>query len=318
MDALIYVVVIVLLGSQWLIRSQRRRIPRYRYRGVRVYVGDPGTGKSYRMVELLLESLAQGRGVVINFDLRPFFVVLALVTRYGLTRTEAVARLRKVRHLEGFEDLIEAYDEDVYIDEAQDVLNSQYWTIYPDEVITWFAQHRHRRCRVVLATHKLSRLHNYVRELISDIYRTAVPIAAFYPVLALWHRTSKQILMYRHMKASDELKPVSGFKGGDWVGRAEFCVINLLVARCYDHEGGVRRSPLSDWLDQHKPSRIRLKLPPRRRSLACAVLAVEDGLPHVTWEEYMELLDRGQHPSAVLRARWPASAGSALATGTPL
>jgi hypothetical protein len=296
-------------------RARPHRAP-YRYEGMLLLVGVPGTGKTVKMVRMLVQRLAEGRHVRCNFNVRHDRVYLSLRLRYLLSHAEALAAIGRLSHLDTFEDYVDAYDCDVFIDEAQDVCNAADWQLFPHEVRTWFAQHRHRRCRVVMASHKFGAIHNYLRELIAEIQLARPAPWVLKPFYFLVRgSTAYPLLQYVTIKdAEEEVGPSGPSKTRGGVSRAftlSMVPVDPLVASCYDTHGGVRPSPM-DAIRRSRGKGEVIKLRPRVEVLNHSAPAAIDALPALSHDELVALLrdvddqtgDRRQHPAHVLAARW--------------
>lgn len=307
---------LVLIG--WWLLSRRRRgakgtpgSVRWRYRPMLLLVGVPGSGKTYKMVHLMVRRLAEGRHVRTNYNVRHDRVYTALRRRYGLGHESALAAVGRITHLDTFEDILDAYDCDVFIDEAQDLLSSTEWSSFPHEVVQWFAQHRHRRCRVVLASHRWGSIHNYVRELIGDI-ELARPAPWWARAVTGAVVGAAPMLQYIAVKDADEgVAPTSGVSAQrsrrSVVTKGEVLRLDPLIASCYDTEGGVRPSPMARIRAQRaerKGDEV-LVLRPRRERLQ--VSWPSDGLPYLEHQELVEALQDGRSGGGgLLAARWAA------------
>lgn len=239
----------------------------YRYRGILLLTGLPGSGKTYKMIAMMLQSLSDGRHVRVNFNVRYDKTYIALKKIHRLSHSDAVAAIRRITYLDDWEDYIDAYDCDVYIDECQDVMDSKEWHYIPNEFVTWGAQHRHRKCRIVLAAHRFGKIHTYWRELIASI-EMARP-AAFYmkPFYNFIRGNKYPLLHYLAIKdpeeeVTDKPRAKKGLinKFTTW----SLLPLDPMIANCYDHEGGVRVSPLTKLLKDQKKHKIELELKPRR------------------------------------------------------
>lgn len=294
------VVAAVVLRFALGVRSGPRRV-RYRYTGMLLLVGVPGSGKSYKMLELLLRRLAEGRHVMVNFNLRYDRVFIALQRVYGLEAEAARAALRRIRYLDTFEDILEAIDTDVFIDEAQDMLSSADWHLFPQSIVNWFAQHRHRGCRVVLASHRWGSIHNYVRELVADV-ELARPAPWYARLGMLLFARGRPLLQYVSIKeAADGATPASGPSASrkrNPILSLSVTVLEPLVASCYDTHGGVRESPMSRLRRERSKDAYAIVLKPRRSLVVSSSPA--DGLPALSYEEHLDAVRVGLPPHLIL------------------
>lgn len=266
-------------------RDRRVRVA-YRYRPMALFVGVPGSGKSYRLVADAVRSLAQGRHIRTNFYLRPDRVFIALRVRYGLSVPEARSAVRRISYIRTFEDLVDAYDCDVFLDEVQDLLSAQDWNIFPAPVVTWFAQHRHRLCRIELAAHKFGALHNYIRDgLVANIY-LAKPAGVSVRAWRLVTGAPGQVLQFIQIKDEEEETLKSpGLRRGAirrWMN-GQSMPLDPIIGNCYDTEGGVLPSPLAE-IRRERGKDLGIELTPRRRVELRAVAV--DGLPEVKPAEH--------------------------------
>lgn len=312
---MVALVVVVWFASR---RSRRRTgepgsVP-FRYRPMLLLVGVPGSGKTYKMVHLMVQRLAEGRFVRTNYNVRQDRIYLALRLRYGLSDLAAKRAVGRVSYLDRFEDILDAVDCDVFIDEAQDLLSSSEWQMFPQEVVNWFAQHRHRRCRVVLASHRWGSIHNYVRDLVGDI-ELARPAPWFSRMIAgIWGNVP--VLQYVEVKNAEEgVTPSSGISAErskrSVVVKGSVLRLDPLVADCYDTEGGVRRSPMQAIRDERRERKGHERLVLADRRVRHTVSRPVDGLPYLEHDELVGLLASGMSGGgAVLRERWGAWAGS--------
>lgn len=297
---LVAVVVVAVRG-----RKKRKGVP-YRYTGMLLLVGVPGSGKTYKMIKLMVQRLAEGRFVRVNFNVRHDRVYLALRRVHRLDHETALAAVGRIGHLDTFEDFLDAYDCDVFLDEAQDTLSSADWQSFPHEVVQWFAQHRHRLCRVVLASHRYGSIHNYVRELVGEI-ELARP-APWYARAAMLARGSAPLLQYVVIKDAEEgVTPSSGpstskAKGGKLLFSMSAMVLDPLTASCYDTHGGVRPSPMARVRAARRKGKDEFVLAPRVERLQ--VSASADGLPALEHGELVELLRPGGVRAGALARRW--------------
>jgi hypothetical protein len=281
-----------------------RRSPartKYRYTGMLLLVGVPGSGKSYKMLELLLRRLAEGRHVMVNFNLRYDRVFVALQRMHHLTAEEARAALRRIRYLDTFEDIVEALDTDVFIDEAQDMLSSADWHLFPQPVVNWFAQHRHRGCRVVLASHRWGSIQNYVRELVSDV-ELARPAPWYARLGMLLFARGRPLLQYVSIKeAADGATPASGpsaTKKRNPLLSLSVTVLEPVVASCYDTHGGVRESPMSRLRRERSKDGDVIVL--KVRSSVVGSSSATDGLPELSYQEHIDAVRVGLSPHRIV------------------
>lgn len=306
---MIWAVLLIVLGvlalRGWTPRGGRPRA-RYRYTGMLLLVGIPGSGKTYKMLSLLVQRLAEGRAVRCNFNLRFERVYLALRRRYRLSHSEALAALGRVSYLDTFEDFVDAYDCDVFIDEAQDLCGSADWALFPHEVVTWFAQHRHRGCRIVMASHRFGAIHNYVRELIADI-QLARPAPWFLKpaYFAVQGRSDVPLLQYVQIKSPEEdvMSSPGARRGVSQLFNLTMHPLDQLVASCYDTHGGVRPSPMAAYRRSKRKDELDLVLQPRREVIVVSRPA--DDLPALSIDELMECVRHGVPCGRRLAARWP-------------
>lgn len=269
-------------------------------------IGTPGMGKSYSLTWRALQSLASGRRVRLNFALRPDRVFVALRLAYGLSVERARAAVERIEYLRTWEDYVDAFDVDVFIDEAQDVYRATDWAIVPPEFITWNAQHRHRRVRIVLAAHRFGTIHNYVREgLLARVY-IARPANWFLRLMRrVTHVGSLPLIQLLEAK-NEEDERIAGARIGlaFRMSRTDVFPLDPIIANCYDHEGGVFMSPLDvTRRERSKHEGVQLATRSVRRKESRAV----DGLPYLEAEEFAALRGTGQ-ASSVLADRWRASA----------
>lgn len=251
----ILLLVAVVAVPRVLARRRRRRAGTgkpYKYRPMKLLVGSAGTGKSYYLTFQAVKSLAEGRGVLVNFGMRPDRVYLALRKRYGLDHRPAMAALGRIHDLATFDDWINAKNLDCYIDEVQNFIPGQDWALIPWPVITKFAEHRHFKLRVTMACHRFLSLHTYVREgLVAEVFVARSP-----GVLNRMGRGMRTLVMgpqlptlhYMQVKdESDELaKDVKKKKRAlsRWQS-SEAVPLDPLVASCYNYLGGVFESPMA-------------------------------------------------------------------------
>lgn len=305
--------IVLLLGAAVAVyvgagRRSRRPAPKYRYCGMLLLVGVPGSGKTYKMLHLMLQRLAEGRDVRVNFNVRYDRVYWALQRQFHLTREEARAALTRITYLDSFEDFVDAYDCDVFIDEAQDVCNSTDWQMFPHEVVTWFAQHRHRRCRIVMASHRFGSIHNYVRELLAQI-ELARPAPWFTRAYAILFRRGLPLLQYINIKEPDEevtSKPnAKARKGFSMMFALSLLAVDPIVGNCYDTHGGVRPSPMAALRRKRaKSDEEVLVLKPRLSNTDVSRPSPLDDQPYLALPEWLEAVQRGMEPGAELATRW--------------
>lgn len=293
--------------------SGRRVKPGYKYRPMQLIVGTPGMGKSYTLTFRALESLAAGRHVRLNFGLRPDRVFIALRLRFRLSEEDARAAIGRISYFRTWEDYVDAYELDAYIDEAQDVYRATDWNSIPSGFITWNAQHRHRRCNIILAAHRFGAVQNYVRDgLITNIYlaKPANGLAvAFRKVTGGGKYPLIQLLNIKN--ADEETLPSAQQRKGiaNGMSRAETVPVDPRVANCYDHEGGVFMSPL-DADKRAKGKDTVSAINPRRVVDLASVPA--DGLPCLDVAERVDLMKAGASAGDALRARWSDGSGVPL------
>lgn len=292
MGALITFGLVVACGL-WLRAQVLRGQPRaYKYRPMHLIVGTPGSGKSYTLTYRAIESLAYGRAVRLNFALLPERVFAALRIRYGLSEADARDAVRRISYFRTWEDYVDAYDLDAYVDECQDVYRSTDWHSVPPEFITWNAQHRHRLCTITLASHRFGAIHNYVREgLISNIY-LAKP--AMWLTRLARTMSGNRFPLIKLLEIKDEQEstlPGASKRGGLLYRffRGSSYPLDPIIANCYDHVGGVFPSPLD--LQRRDTGKAGLVLKPRvaakQRSHAV------DGMPFLSPEEHAEAMRDG-------------------------
>lgn len=304
---------VLVVGVWFLSRRSRRRtgepgsVP-FRYRPMLLLVGVPGSGKTYKMVHVMVQRLAEGRFVRTNYNVRHDRIYLALRLRYGLSDVAAKRAVGRISHLDRFEDVLDAVDCDVFIDEAQDLLSSTDWQMFPQEVVNWFAQHRHRRCRVVLASHRWGSIHNYVRDLVGDI-ELARPAPWFARMVSgVWGNVP--VLQYVEVKNAEEgVTPSSGISAErskrSVITKGSVLRLDPLVASCYDTEGGVRKSPMQLLRDERNERKGRDRLVLAERRSRHTVSRPGDGLPFLEHGELVGLLGAGfAGGGAVLGERW--------------
>lgn len=289
----LFVIVALLVGGLWLVGRRMQRRPRYRYSPMLLIVGLPGAGKTYKLVQMMVRRLAEGRHVRVNFNVRWDRLYIALRMRHGLSPAEARAALSRVGFLDTFEDILDAVDCDVFIDEAQDLLNSAEWQVMPHEVIQWFAQHRHRQCRIIVTTHRFGALHNYVRELIGEI-ELARP-APWFVRAAVAARPGVTVLQYLQIHDAEE-----GALGGTTAGaaRKRGVLLNLssltvdrVIAEVYDTHGGVRMSPMARIREARRREGERFVL--TERTWRAGYSQPVDGLPALSPEEVVAFIPTG-------------------------
>ena len=280
----------------------------YKYVGLYLYIGLPGSGKTYALIYHTVRSLASGRHVMTNFRLRHDRVVLALQSCYGLSYSEAKERLKLHSYVETFADLVSAVETDVYLDEVQDMLRSADWDIMPVEVITWFAQHRHHKCRIKMSTHKLGAVHNYIRALVSNVYLAGQP-NFFIKLFRTVTGTGKlPLLAYQMVKdARDDLIDNPKRKKGraaimSAVTGASYMTLDPRIANCYDTHGGVLPSPMDVIRAETGKGAKRFELP--ARVFNPLISRPADGLPCITHDELVACISEDVKPHELLSKRF--------------
>lgn len=282
--------------------SYRRPKKPYKYHGMIVWVGIPGSGKSYRLTSnMVTKSLVAGRHVLVNFKVRYDMAYFLLKTRYGFNHGEAKDALARIEYLKTFEDLVGAYDKDIYIDEAQNAVDASAWQQFPDEVVRFFAEHRHRMCRIEMATHKFGKIHNYIRELCEQVYLVTPVFWWLKPITFL---IGENWLCYVQTKDAEEETGVVARgkpKGKKWLMRFHMKRFDLSIARCYDHRGGILDPPLKEYLRRiGKQPKVVLAME-ERRSIKDS--EPRDGMAALSVEEVIELHQKKSSGADLLRTK---------------
>ena len=292
----------------WLLVGRRQapgRVPAWRYEPMTLYVGVPGSGKSYRLTWGIVRSLAQGRHVRVNFSLRPSKLYIALRLRYRLSHEDAQQAITRITYIRTWADILDSYDCDVFIDECQMLLNSREWNMVPAAIVEWSATHRHRLCTVTLAAHRFGTIESTIREgHITRIFLTRK--APFLRRLGrkMVARSPYPLLQYFGIKEDEDDSLQAGQKRKGFfraLNGNDVQPLDPVIAACYDSTGGVFPSPLAATrAEKGKDHGLSLQ---ERHADALASSAV-DGLPALSEAELVEAIREKRLPSATLAPRF--------------
>lgn len=240
-------------------------------------VGPPGTGKSYFMVHEGLNEWATGykkarrrhhqlmrlgqvrpgsdllalmppvdsyKGLAANFDFNKVALVHYLVKRHRIERREAVVLAASVRTITSIQELIDCWNVVLLFDEAQLWFNSRNFQYFPDEVLSFWTQHRKSGINGKIATQRYEMIDTNIRGIVANVYR-AMPLpwgVRLFRMLAarvgLSDSGKYPIFRYSTMLDETEAKMSTSRKGiGEVIGKNRTVTLDPLVAACYSTTG---------------------------------------------------------------------------------
>jgi hypothetical protein len=270
-----------------------------------LYVGVPGSGKSYRLTWGIVRALAQGRHVRVNFALRPAKLYVALRMRYRLGHADALLACTRVTYIRTWADVLDAYECDVFLDEVQMMLNSREWSMVLVSIVEWSATHRHRLCTVTMAAHRFGTIESTICEgYIICIFLICKVLMLRCFVRRAVTPTPYPLLQFFSIKEDEDDTLAAGKKrGGLLRGFTSNDVqpLDLVVAACYDSTGGVFLSPFAITRAE-KGKDYGLVLPERSGNTLSSVAV--DGFLALTDAELVEHIAHAMPAHVTLRARF--------------
>lgn len=256
-------------------------------------VGPPGTGKSYFMVHTGLEKWALGykkarerhhklmklgqvkpgddllrlmppvdsyQGLAANFDFNLPALVHYLVVRHRIHQREAVVLAASVRVIENIQQLIDCWNVILLFDEAQLWFNARNFAYFPDEVLSFWTQHRKSGIYGILATQRYEMVDTNIRGVVANVYR-AMPLpwtvrlarmiaARLAPGGGGPRRPgAPPIFRYSTMLDETEGRMSTARRGlGEALGKNRVVTLDPLVAACYATSGQFY-TPSSELMD---------------------------------------------------------------------
>lgn len=251
-------------------------------------VGPPGTGKSYFMVHKGLERWAQGykrardrhhklmrlgqvkpgsdlarlmppvdsyQGLAANFDFDLPSVVRYLRIRHRIDHREAVVLAASIRTVRTIQELIDTWNCVLLFDEAQLWFNARNFAYFPDEVLSFWTQHRKSGIYGMLATQRYEMIDTNIRGVVANVYRAmplpwTVRLARLVGARLGWVKNGRAPV-FRYSTELDETegKKSTGKRGlGEAIGKTQVVSLDPLVAACYATTGQFY-TPSSDLLD---------------------------------------------------------------------
>lgn len=253
-------------------------------------VGPPGTGKSYFMVHKGLDRWARGykkardrhhkmmqigkvkpgvqlvdrmppvqayQSLAANFDFDLVAVVRYLRQRHGIEHREAVVLAASIRTVRSIQELIDSWNCILLFDEAQLWFNARNFAYFPDEVLSFWTQHRKSGIYGMLATQRYEMVDTNIRGVVANVYR-AVPLpwtVQLARMLAarfgLVDRKTAKHPTFRYSTVLDETegKMSAGKRGlGEAINKTQVVTLDPLVAACYATTGQFY-TPSSELLD---------------------------------------------------------------------
>jgi hypothetical protein len=293
----------------WLLVGRRvaasGRVPAWRYVPMTLYVGVPGSGKSYRLTWGIVRVFAQGRHVRVNFGIRPAKLYIALRMRYRLTHEDAQRACTRVTEIRTWADILDSYDCDVFLDEVQMMLNSREWSMVPAAIVEWSATHRHRLCTVTMAAHRFGTIESTIREgHITRIFLTRkAPMLRRLARRAITATPYPLLQFFAIKEDEDDILAAGKKRGGLFRGFTSNDVepLDPVIAACYDSTGGVFPSPLA--LTRAEKGKDHGLALPERSGNGLSSSAV-DGLPALSDAELVEHIAHAMPPYVTLKARF--------------
>jgi len=126
---------------------------------INVYVGKPGTGKTYSLVHLALGYLRLGRNVYSNFYM-------------DFSKYEEKEDLKgNLFFWTDLSEIIPIKSGEIIIDECQIYMNSRDWKAMPKDLQYKMQQHRKQGLNIHGAVQNVKRIDTVVRELVNSIFQ---------------------------------------------------------------------------------------------------------------------------------------------------
>lgn len=125
---------------------------------INIFVGKPGTGKTYSLVRLAYKLIQSGRDIYSNFPI--FFDKLKLSPKAG-----------KIYFWKTVDDLMLLKNGEILMDEAQIWLNSRKWQDLPPELMYKLQQHRKQGINIWGAVQNVNRIDKVARELVNSVFK---------------------------------------------------------------------------------------------------------------------------------------------------
>lgn len=129
---------------------------------INVFVGKPGTGKTYSLVRTALQAIKMGRDVYSNFYIN--FDTLNLTPK----KNKPLGRLLFWKDIEEFVDIKSG---EILMDEAQIYLNSRDWKTLPRSLQYKLQQHRKHGINIWGAVQNVKRIDTVARELVNSVFQ---------------------------------------------------------------------------------------------------------------------------------------------------
>jgi len=123
---------------------------------INIFVGRPGTGKTYTLVKEALRAVRQGRDVYSNFHLD-----------FSSINPELNKRLH---FWDSIDQLVRIKQGLILVDECQIYFNSRDWKNLPARVQYKFQQHRKQGLDIYGAVQNIKRIDTVIRELVNWVF----------------------------------------------------------------------------------------------------------------------------------------------------
>lgn len=190
-------------------------------------LGLPGAGKTYRMVDLMLQRLCRGEDVATNLVLSPNDMrVYARKRRCACTDPH-----RLVHSIADYSDILNYVGMPLYLDEAHIWFSSRDYKRLPPELYAYWSQHRKMGVDVWLTSQRWGAVDVHIRSLTAAV-ELAVPPAIHMQALA--RLLGRRVLAYAMHYDVDAIVDVTGDSRAS-VGRVRrrHVWLDPYVARAY-------------------------------------------------------------------------------------
>lgn len=125
---------------------------------INIYMGKPGSGKTYALVRLAYKLINEGRDVYSNFHID--FSKMPMKEDHG-----------KLRFWKNITDIVDIKSGEILIDEAQIYMNSRDWRKMPPPLQYKLQQHRKHGINIWGAVQNVKRIDTVARELVNSVFR---------------------------------------------------------------------------------------------------------------------------------------------------
>lgn len=194
---------------------------------------------------LNMPSVDSYQGLAANFDFDLVAVARYLTYRQGLTWRESVVLASTIKTIRTIQDLLDLWNTHVIFDEAQLWFNARDYALMPQEVISFWTQHRKGGIDLLLITQAWSMIDSNIRGVTANVWR-ARPVPwtlKLFRLLAgrvgLVRNSTRPVFRYTSImdEAEGTVKSVRVKGMSEAMSRVRSIVLDPLVAACYATTG---------------------------------------------------------------------------------